>query len=321
MFRRLPHAILVALLFAASPAIAAEDDAEESAEEADKDEDSNEKDEESQKEEAKKDEKSEEEKGDGDADAVAAKKASLPKVDRRQTSGLGFQLSLGGLAAFRRMRLSGTTDAIDHEPGFYLGAALRGSQLIYSWSETKSHFMVDAEAGFGSARDTQVEPALGRPLVTEHSFLFVTGVFEKPLLADLDLRIGLGAGALSFTIEANPDYTGHRYLSLVGHFGVLKWTDGPFRYGGGISVFPGLRTDQSDGKYGSARSFGARGELHGTWRFYQPEEDDLFGTAELVGRYTYARFRSTYPETQLVGDRVGSRDDQHTLTVFLAYHL
>ena len=128
-------------------------------------------------------------------------------------------------------------------------------------------------------------------------------------------------GATSFTVEPNPEYTGHRYLSLITHVGATKWLAGPFRVFGGLTLYPGLSTNQSAGGYGSARSFGGRLALGGAWRFYQPTPGDLFGTADLEARYTYTRVHTTYPETQALGDRPGSSDQSHALLLLISYSL
>lgn len=242
-------------------------------------------------------------------------------VDRRVSSGLGFQLTLGALAGIRRMSFAGSTREIVHSPGPYVGGVLEGSQLVWTFDETKSHFLVEAEAGYATAKDTEPDPNLNRPLASEHAYLYLTGVLEKPLSQTVDLRLGLGAGAQSFTVQPNPRYTGHRYLTLVAHFGAVKWLDKGFRAGGGITFFPGIATNQSDGGYGAARSFGGRGEAHGTWRFFQPDAGDMFGTAEATLRYSLTRFRTTMPTTQAVGDQAGSDDTQHILSLMVSYFL
>lgn len=241
--------------------------------------------------------------------------------DRRASSGLGFDLSLGALSTLRTMNFAGDLRRIEHRPGIYFGGVLRGRQTIATFGEANNNFLVEIEGGFGSAQSREAAAGIGRPLVTEHTYAHATSVLEKPLTPNLDFVLGLGLGATAFTVEPNPEYTGHRYFTLITHFGVTRWLAGPYRAFGGLTLYPGLSTNQSAGGYGSARSFGGRAELGGAWRFFQPTAGDMFGTAELEARYTYARFHTTYPETQALGDRPGSTDQAHTLVLMVSYSL
>lgn len=242
-------------------------------------------------------------------------------ADRRASTGLGFDLGLGALATLRRMTFAGQNRTIEHRPAPYIGGALRGRQTLATWGERNQNFLVEVEGGYASAKNSEPEPGSAVLLVTEHTYGRATGVYESPLNPTLDLVLGLGVGATSFTVKPNPRYTGHRYIELVAHFGLTQWLEGPFRVAGGITFFPGLSTNQSAGGYGSVRSFGGRGELGGAWRFYQPDEGDMFGTAEVEARYSYTRYHSTYPETQALGDLPGSTDQSHAVVLLLNYSL
>ncbi len=245
-----------------------------------------------------------------------------PKIkNRRLSSGLGFTLTLGGLATLRRMEFAGTDHRIAHQPGLYLGGVIGAVQQLWMLKKSKSHVLLEAEGGFGSAKNGSVEPALGRALTTEHAYLLVLGVFEKPIHPTVDLRLGLGLSALSYTVESNPEYTGHRYLSLAASFGAAYWMSTKTKIGANIVFLPGLSTNQSAGGYGSARSFGGRFEPYISWRFLQPEPPDRFGSAEFGVRYSYARFQTSMPETQALGDLARTSDAAHTLTLGVSYNL
>lgn len=254
---------------------------------------------------------------------AASQKATSPRrmLNRRQTSGLGFTLGLGALSTLRRMTFAGTDHTIRHQPGIYLGGALKASQLVLTFDTLKSHLLVEAEGGYGSAKNADVEPALGRPLTTEHAYLLVLGMFEQPIHRDVDLRLGLGLSALSFTVEQNPQYTGHRYIALAASFGANYWLSKKVHAGGSLVFYPGISTNQSSGDYGAARSFGGRAEAHISWRFLQPEPPDLFASAQIGTRYALTRYQTTMPETQVLGDLAATADTSHTLTITLSYNL
>lgn len=241
--------------------------------------------------------------------------------DRRQTSGLGFTLSVGGLTTFRRMKFSGTDATIRHTPDLYFGGIISASMLVLTVDSSKAHLLIEGEGGYGAAKNADVEPALGRPLTTEHAYLLLLAMYEQPLVENVDLRLGLGFSALSYTVEPNPQYTGHRYLSVAASFGANYWLSKKVYAGGSLTFFPGVSTNQSAGDYGTAQSFGGRGEAHINWRFIQPEPPDLFGSAQVGARYSYTRFQTTLPETQVLGDLAGTGDSAHTLTLTLSYNL
>lgn len=239
---------------------------------------------------------------------------------RRHSSGLGFDLTLGALATKRDFVFAGERSAIEHHPTPYLGGVVRGRQTITTFGERNANLLVELEGGYASARNSAPEPGTSVLLVTEHTYAQALGVLEKPLTSYLDLVLGLGLGATSFTIKQNPRYTGHRYLHLTMRFGATRWFD-PWRIFGGLTLHPGIATNQSSGGYGAVRSFGGRLDAGGGWRFYQPSAADRAGSADLELRYAYARFHSTYPESQALGDLSGSSDQNHTVTLSLSYSL
>ncbi len=242
-------------------------------------------------------------------------------TSRREASGLGFDLSVGGLGTIRSFRFSGERETIEHHPTPYLGGMGRGRLTLATFGERHANLLVEVEGGYGSARNRAPEPGTSILLVTEHTYLHALALLERPLTPSLDLNLGLGAGATSFTIKPNPRYTGHRYINLIAQFGVTRWFAAPFRISGGMTLYPGISTNQSDGGYGAVRSFGGRLDLTGGWRFFQPTPGDASGSADLDLRYSYTRFQSTYPETQALGDLATSHDQSHTITLMVTYAL
>ncbi|GEM_PF-6346399 len=240
--------------------------------------------------------------------------------NRRKSSGLGLTLGIGPSIVLRRMTLSGSSRDISHVPNLYIGGVFAIGLKLYS-NRSFGHLLLEAEGGFGSAQNAEIDFQAGRNLVTENAFFSFYLVNEKPLSSALDLRFLLGVGALSFTVEPNARYTGHRYITVDIGSEIKWWVSSTFNAGLGLAIRPSFFTDQSSDADGEGSGFGARLRSHLEYRIRAPKEKDLSNALDIRLQVEAEFFQSSFPLSGRVGADPISSDQHYMSVVSLRYHL
>lgn len=170
-------------------------------------------------------------------------------AEKRDLSGLideRFRLRVGALIGQRNLEMSGDAGAFNlgHQSPFLgfggrldgalanFGSSALGFRVFGGYAPFTTIFRGDVEYGSAFAR-----------IGAELRYLL-------PLAPTLRLDLFGGAEATSVTIEQNPSYTGHRYISGRAGAGVF-FKAGPVDLHLGGGVLPVFATNNSDDAYGS----------------------------------------------------------------------
>lgn len=241
-------------------------------------------------------------------------------VNHRETTGVGFTLGIGPFASFRRMTLSGSLRDIDHLPGIYIGGIIDAGISIGTIKNYGTLRLV-GRGGFASAKSSDQSGFLGRQAVTENTFMNVHLVLTRPLNSVFDIIFIAGGGATAFTVEPNPRYTGHRYVTLDIGAKAHYWFTRRGFVGGGMIVRPSLFTNQSDDADGPGRGFGINPTIDFGFRIIEPNKNDLASAVEMVLAYDLNYFNSAFPLSGRVGSDPTASDQSHMLSLALRYNL
>ena len=242
--------------------------------------------------------------------------------DRSVSEPYGVTLRLGPSSTLRRMELLADAETIRHEPFPSYGGRVDTEIDLVRFDSPAITLGLSGEFEYGVADSKNVSSEDFQPLVTQ--MVDGGGSFEviRDLTPSLTLAVGLGANATSVVIEANPTYTGHRYISGVFSVGLDWWQEGlPVAAGVEVAALPVLALNQSSGGYGDGEAFGARAEGEVGLNVFERESGERYAGGRVLLHYRYERFRAQFPSRRISLGGGVSVDQLHTLSLMFAYHL
>ena len=234
----------------------------------------------------------------------------------------GVDVWIGPLVVSRSMQMQVDAAEVGHDPGVYIGGAVRLSVELLEFDAADTSFRFDGEFGYAASKNGAVAAELNRAPVTEWTTASARATVRRPLGDALVLDVGLGVHASSFIVEPNLTYTGHRYVAAELRAG-LGWAgrSSSWAFEADMSAYPVLSVNQSSGAYGESSAFGARLGAQVGYNVFQMPSTGGYAGGRLSLRYDFTRFRSQFPEERIsIGGGV-SEDDMHAVTLMFGYFM
>lgn len=255
------------------------------------------------------------------ADATDTSQTSdVPDLSAPTPRPAPFRLAVGPLSSFRAMTFEGNTRTVAHRPDPYLGVFAHVSGVIWHFDKLDAFLSAELEAGYGLTRSETFHPTSGRAPTTELGLGTARLYLDRRLSDHVLFGVGTGLSATSHTIEPNPVYTGHRYVSadMALRLQWLEMTDSLDLTLEG-SLQPVIAVDNSSSGHGEGTAFGVRGGAELAWQPAGPSADRALRNIRLLFRYRYQRFRGQFPVSFLGSRGAVSVDNQHMALLMIGY--
>ena len=255
-----------------------------------------------------------------DDEADTSRTTDVPDLSAPTPQPTPFRLAVGPLSSIRAMTFEGDTRTVEHRPNPYVGAFVSVSGVIWHIEKLDAFLSAKLEAGYGLTRSETFQPASDRSPTTEFGLGTGRLYLDRRLSPHILFGIGTGLSATSLTIEPNPVYTGHRYVSVDTALR-LQWLEMTDRLDLTLegSLQPVVALDNSSSGHGEGTAFGVRGGAELAWQPAGESADRAVRNIRLLFRYRYQRFRGQFPVSFLGSRGAVSVDNQHMALLMMGY--